>query len=399
MSDDLERALRAFHNKAIPLLSNQPEKAAGTLHVLLNARDLLRADVERLEKSQEFVELVKVTRAEFSKGEMEKQIGGLQESHVKNFFRQSGYYLDLADGRSTEPTKLIGSYQGTFSQSQIVKRYLAPLEFVTFHSISTDGKSQVFRVPPEGNMHFNRFSIRSFSASELDQLLNQRVNAIFYPWAKVDTGILSEYWFIDTRETLPFERWPGRSIVSLEVKFEYSEFSTAVENVMRVLVLYDWGERESRYPEGRSKGKGIDPMAAPACFHVPFVLTISDFLIDSPKKAPEISEFVRVPAWDPMTGEEIGEEPVIGYYVGYEGTGKFKTFVGRAAEMLNDLRDSPDGWKFLQVGLGFLVKAAVSEGLERLLWHIAAIDALLGEEGPVSTARLTKRLATVLAGC
>lgn len=407
MSDDLEQALRAFHNKAVSLLPKQPEIAAesGKLYVLPKARDLLLKDIEHLEKSREFFKLVNATRSEFSKEDQarkekkqivigktqarqEEEIGvslrpsemrimELFENRVKNFFRQSGYYLDIAEGRSIGPTELIGSYQSAFSQSQIVKRYLAPLEFVTF--------------PPEGNMQFDGFSIRSFSASELDQLLNQRVRAIFYPWAKVDTEVLSQYWFIETTETVPYVE--KRLIFSPEVKFKYSGFPAAVEDVMRRLVLYDW-RPESQGSQGRSQGKGIHPWAAPAGFNVPFVITVSDSLTDRPVRVPELSILARQPSFDPA-GEEIGEEPVIGCYVDYEGTGKFKTFVRRATEMLNNLRDCPDEWEFLHVGLGFLAKASASEGLEQLLWHIAAIEAFLGEKNS-STSILTNRLATVL---
>ena len=388
MSDAVERGLLTFHSKATAFLPQQPPPSGGSgkLIVLSKVSDILLEKVAQLEESDDFRNLRNATRNEFPKFSVEKQTTGSWDEKIKTFLRMSGYYLDVAEGRAIEKKELTTSYRSAFSKPTIVKRYLAPIEFVSFLSMRRDGKSQVYSIPPKGNMHFSGYSIRSFSAIELDQLLNQHIMEVFYPWANVNTRLLSEYWFIDTTEIVQDVSWQ-RLNVSLEVEFKYSRFPAAIENAMSALVLYNWAERESQ-------ATGIDPMAVPACFHIPFVLTVTDSLIERPESTPTISVLARQPVID-QTGEEIGDEPVIGYYVDHEGEGKFKAFMERVVSKLNDLRGCPKEWRFLHVGLGFLVKASASKGLEQLLWHIAAIEAFLGEKGS-STYLLVNRLATVI---
>ncbi len=43
-----------------------------------------------------------------------------------------------------------------------------------------------------------------------------------------------------------------------------------------------------------------------------------------------------------------------------------------------------------------LVKAFFAEGLEQLLWHITAIDALLGEDASGLKEKLARRTASIL---
>jgi hypothetical protein len=53
------------------------------------------------------------------------------------------------------------------------------------------------------------------------------------------------------------------------------------------------------------------------------------------------------------------------------------------------------GWHFFETALNMLVKAFFTDELEQLLWHITAIDALLGEKGDV-TEKLARRVASIL---
>jgi hypothetical protein len=44
----------------------------------------------------------------------------------------------------------------------------------------------------------------------------------------------------------------------------------------------------------------------------------------------------------------------------------------------------------------YLVKGFFAEGFEQLLWHITAIDALLGDDAPGAANRLARRVAAIL---
>ena len=53
-------------------------------------------------------------------------------------------------------------------------------------------------------------------------------------------------------------------------------------------------------------------------------------------------------------------------------------------------------WPFLKVAIGNLIKAFFTEELEQLLWHITALEALLGERGRGIRKSIAKRSAAIL---
>lgn len=53
-------------------------------------------------------------------------------------------------------------------------------------------------------------------------------------------------------------------------------------------------------------------------------------------------------------------------------------------------------WRFLDIALGFLIKAFFSEGLQQLLWHISVVESLLGEKKEGITELLSRRVACIL---
>ena len=61
------------------------------------------------------------------------------------------------------------------------RRILAPMEFVQF---------------PKRELKFSGFDIRKFDRNELDAIVGNDVNRVFYPYAVVDTDVLKEYWFV-----------------------------------------------------------------------------------------------------------------------------------------------------------------------------------------------------------
>jgi hypothetical protein len=62
------------------------------------------------------------------------------------------------------------------------------------------------------------------------------------------------------------------------------------------------------------------------------------------------------------------------------------------------LKPKEYGWEFLERGLAYFMKALQSTGEEQLLWHITALEALLGERGEGATERLTRRISMILGG-
>jgi hypothetical protein len=64
----------------------------------------------------------------------------------------------------------------------------------------------------------------------------------------------------------------------------------------------------------------------------------------------------------------------------------------RPSEEEKDLTDHP--WYFFELAITYLVRAFQTEGLDQLLWHMVAIEALVGEEPVRATIR--RRLVRML---
>jgi hypothetical protein len=77
-------------------------------------------------------------------------------------------------------------------------------------------------------------------------------------------------------------------------------------------------------------------------------------------------------------------------------TERFKRFVQRVEHLFGAMKPQERGWKFLEVALAYFMKAFQSDGLEQLLWHITALEALIGEKGGGVTDRLARRLSAIL---
>ncbi|HYA89121.1 MAG TPA: hypothetical protein VEI57_18945 [Nitrospirota bacterium] len=109
---------------------------------------------------------------------------------------------------------------------------------------------------------------------------------------------------------------------------------------------------------------------------------------------PSLDGLAIQPKFDHQTGEEIGTEPVPYLYLDKSETEAFCSFVRHVVTLIEQLPQ--DEWKFVDIALNFIRKAFFSEDIDQLLWHIAAIDALVGEkEG--GAKRLRQRLGAILA--
>jgi hypothetical protein len=343
----------------------------------------LRLRVDFLEKGSEFKELVKQTNLAFA--ERPDHLSGLFcESAVGTFFRRSGYYLEVFDGRVPDAhtsEAAFGPYCAAFERRESSVRYLAPLEFLSF---------------AEAQMDFDGFSLRQFTRDELDHLFRNGVNRMFFPWAVIDADKLQPYWFLDVSESIPALEF-GEEPIDLwqrEVHFRYTSFPMAVEGVVKTLALFDWkanllmgGEEEGDPKERVWRGFGI-----------PFILELDDNLLKPPRPAPDVATLASKPYYpDPETGEQHGWVPVELIDLNGRETQSFIRFTSRIIGLDRGLRIHENKWEFFDIALGYLAKAFFAEDLEQLLWHITALEALVGEKGYGATERLRNRLASILA--
>lgn len=105
---------------------------------------------------------MEATRDEFSADSMERTIGGLWDSPVQNFFRQSRMDQGIFQGECIDDTSLVASYREALQRRRCQVTYFTTLEFVEFDQDVLD---------------FGDFQIRCLSEAELDRLLKQDVNS------------------------------------------------------------------------------------------------------------------------------------------------------------------------------------------------------------------------------
>jgi hypothetical protein len=322
--------------------------------------------VEEIESREEFAQLAFATGVEFGsakEGQFEKQF--FWKSYVSAFWRLSGVYEALFEGKKIDYTEVETRYRAAFSATTHRVTYLAPIQFVEFGSIRTKGLD---------------FEIRQFTSEELDIILRNQTKRIFYTWAALDLRVLSQCWFIVTEATVPAPElgfWIFRLGDFGKVGLKYSQHPAPIESALARLALVDWLPHEMSYdhkasPPIREHSKhsgGIYP-------DVPFVLSASDNLLAPPQAAPDLSQLATEPVMDDE-GEEIGERPVIGLRVYGHEPEQMAEFLLSVSGQLTKVRAFKE-WAFLDVALNFLVKAFVNKvELEQMLWHITAIEGRL----------------------
>jgi hypothetical protein len=310
---------------------------------------------------------------------------GLREA-VRNFFRRTGYYYRVYYGESISLSEALDTFASAFGTKWLVrKRYLAPLAAVQFCVES---------------IKFRGFEIRSFSSADLDRLLGNSVNEVFYPWAKVDLSKLQPYWFIDVYDQsmtsvepeyeIPFDARPS-------VRKEFTEFPKAIEMALRPVALYDW-EPVHKWASFQSVS---NPASEPGFgwfhFRIPFWLEVNDNPLIPPPSAPVIPDVEMEIVGLDEDDHEI-EIPFRAVDMDIDSEAKFGDFVSWAEECLTRLEPLQEKWPFVEIATGFLLKAFFSDGLEQLLWHITVLESLFGENKEGNTSLLADRLGRALEG-
>jgi len=377
---------RAYIDYANAVLSRlQPFKSefdcGRPLSVLPNRKVKLRTTVDELEGGSEFNLLVKETQEAFSQS-FHAPVTKFWFRAVQNVLRRSGSYFAFAEDRASELLRSLDNYCSAFVQKEKTIHYLAPIEFIAFASESID---------------FEQFEIVRFRKDQIDSLVGNSVNEIFYPWAVVDSSEVSKYWFLSVQET---DLTPQIGPMSFDlseitrVENRYTSFPKALEPFVQVLVLFDWqadywrvGRDEESENEDRERGwQG---------FNLPMAIRIHDNLYEPPSQCPSFASLQKEPDFD-SNGNEIGERPEIRIRLDQAETESFRLFVTRNHSLLSRLHSESHPWHFFEIALGRLIKAFFADDLDQLLWHITTIEALVGEKGNQITDKLAHRLSSIL---
>jgi hypothetical protein len=380
-------SLRAAFDAYLQLVASKTQglrsgfQSRGGLTVLLN-RESKRQIVESLERRAQFKELVRLTRSAFP----DSYLSGLHE-HVGHFFRRRGAYDQYLEEQEVDAASLFAAFEGAFRQREMLVRYLAPLERVGFSRDHLDCGS---------------FSIRRFSREELDKVLQTALNSVFYPAA--DTEHLCHYWFVVAEERQPAQD-PSHVFylpVDLDraghVFVSYRPPPDPIERALQVLSLFDWERAKWSLSATGEWGR----------FHLPFVILTNDALLRAPYRwwcdgrwALDAPACAGRPA--PRESRERGR-------LGEDASSELEKFSrdtgsvlaqcippppARDPEKEGDQKDHP--WYFFEKAITYLVRAFQTEGLDQILWHMVAIEALVGgKSNELVTESISRRLERLM---
>jgi hypothetical protein len=171
------------------------------------------------------------------------------------------------------------------------------------------------------------------------------------------------------------------------MRYTPQAFSKPLETIIKLLALFDW-------PTSYGWGDAVESALGWNRFNIPFVLTVTDSLYEAPSRTPSLEQLWKEPEFD-QSGNEIGKYPVILISLDENGTKSLIEFVKRTYENLEKLDFEQSGWHFFEIAFNMFVKAFFADGLEQLLWHITAIEALLGENVTGLTEKLARRIAAI----
>jgi len=381
MTNKLWNTFKDYTNAIKTKLQKRTDNSS---HLYINEDIEIRELVDQLESEDTFHKLVLETCSSFS-GDFHKQSEIAFKETVKNFFRRSNYYIDIYDGKNLNDDTFFQNFQDAFNKRTTEITYLALMEFVQFS---------------EKCMDFKTFQIRKFKKSELEETFQNMINRIFYPYALIDIAQLEHHWFIYVKETCKAERLGYLNINFKDfyhVRMEYTQFPKCIESVLKVITLFDWqADCWRNYSEQRYNIQKRDLEEGWLGFNIPVILKLNDSLLNTPKWPPHIP-LLTIPKTDPQTDEEIGVEPAETYiYLDKKETKSFIVFINNIEEPMQNIDIQKNNWQFIEVALGYLVKAFFAERLDQLLCHITVLEALLGDKERGFTRRIANRIASIL---
>jgi len=330
----------------------------------------LRSITENLENSKEFRNLV--SNFSIALGREAKE-GGKERHALKNFFRRSGLYLGISEGKPLNVDESFERISSVFSERRIKITNLRLIEEVYF---------------PEEAINFDEFGIERFSKAKFDELVDNRLNSVFYPYAQLDTDKLCHYWFIKEEK---YKKAEQKDFFSIDLGITWDELfrvsRTFPDRVIQLLTLFDWETKWIAETDDIKQDTGW------LRFSTPIRLYMTDDIFQNPYPCPNLSGLEFLPYFD-ATGEEIGEAPTFPIDLEKDELERLKSYVRETQRFLNTVNLEECEWEFINVAMGYLAKAFTTDGLEQLLWHVTVLDALLGESNEV-VGSLKRRLPNI----
>ena len=147
-----------FGQHVYPKMMN-PDGPSDSLEVIANIAEELSS----------FQRLVALTQKELC-GDLAKGITSFVQLGVSRYFKRSRFYLKAYHGEGVEEYTY-DVYLSELTKKHYTTTYLAPIEYVYFGA---------------AKLIFPGYEIRLFDVNELNRLLGNDINRVFFPWAYCD---------------------------------------------------------------------------------------------------------------------------------------------------------------------------------------------------------------------
>jgi hypothetical protein len=382
LKDQLYKSLDLYINYAAANLKHPPASFKIEEKEKLSVSHIdpayqLRHISEKTENSLEFNNLVSIfSTALGRKTKRPPSDPNRQERNaLKNFLRRSRTYLNMHQGKSIDIDECFERLMTAFAERNIKATSLRLIEEVYFS---------------EDLIDFGAFKIQRYSKKNLDDLFENQINHIFYPYAESNTQKLCWYWFLQQERS---ENSPQGDISQITINFNWSNLfrvsMTLPDRAIQLLTLFDWESKFFARPNDIKSDSGWLSFSPPISF------SVTDDIFASPYPTPNIADLEFFPQGNPY-GEEDEEAPPFYIDLDEEELKRFKTIIGNALELLENLDLKACNWDFIDRAMGYLAKAFFTEGLEQLLWHMIVLETLFGEKDEILES-LRSRISSILA--
>ena len=358
------------------------DKGEGRLYIRRGRTQQIRDMSEKCECTPQFKRLVEETKSKYAKCP-DREGDEMWQFSVRNVLRRAKIYADAFDAEGSR-MELLQRFVAAFSRSEDNCVLLAPLEYVQFTS--------------DDPLEFGSFRIQKYSEQELSAITENETRMLFYSVSMLDLGLLSQYWWIVAHYKTE-SSYPGPSFnfprPDISVERNFSRFPPTIECILQTLVLYDW-DKNGLLNRGDIQHYIVEENTRRWFgFSLPFIIRCGGSLFRPPSQPPDISPLTLEPVFndDPVV---IGERPRCDIFFNQAETTSFSGELERIEKRLKAIRDHGDRWKFIDVGVKYLVKAFFANELDQFLWHMVALDALLGDRKPGLTNALAQRTGSVL---
>jgi hypothetical protein len=364
----------------------QPSEHESIRVAHINPRFRFLSVIEEIESSSEFCNVITSVAKEYKEYFSEEGI----RTRLQNFLRRSGLYVFVQNG---EEFDIMARFEAFYTQ--LLKKEVAHTKLTLLNAVSFPLKS----------IEFDGFEICRFTKSELDDIFETEMCSLFYPYAVVDTELLSRFWYLketySEMRNMAQKRYvapdmilaPERDRASgrlLPQSVPISVPRNFPARYLQLLVLYDWKAWWVDHEEQeRSRGDSLGFFG----FSAPYVFDWND----------DVFEFPRFHAQHyPQLWLDEDNQPDVAFELETMQLAEFTDVVRKAERFMQTVELPRFGWEFLDVALGYLSKAFfTTDTFEALLWNVCALEALLGDipkpnsNSPVRST-IKRRLGNIL---